>query len=1303
MKSFPIIRLVLAASLIAASRADAENQFWTGNGGINWNDASNWDPNTGFPQAGDNAFFDLDANFLVIVGPPSAADNVTFSDGTVTVAGGTLNIGNTTTIDDPNATTLLDGPLVINNGPVWNNASNSIVGDVGAGELRISGSGDFITFNLFIGDDPNSIGEVDVAGIGSSLSVTGTTAADGIYIGNSGTGTLNVTGGASVETTDAADDISDIELGVQASSSGTLLIDGPNSTVTAEDVYIGRAGSGLVTVSGGGHFDQSIAASPDAFVAQELGSSGDVTVSGDNSQWLMARLEIGNLGDATLSVEAGGLVRSNSNDMALGDAGGSGRVAVFGAGASESTLEVTNDLYVGSAGLGVLHVGQDLLGNPDGNGSLVVGSDLLIGNNSGNSLDNKVVVSGASATANVGNLIFVGVSGRGTMEVLNGAKVTNAGGRIGELGGDPNAEGIVTVSGPNSSWDMTGSLFVGNEGRGTLNVTGGGFVGNDDDFFIGDGAGSRGTVLVSGPGSQLAPVDDNNSGVDVVIGNAGTGEVTVEDGGFFFVETEIYMAFGASGNGRLTVQDAGSLTTIGENPTGAANELFNVGWGGRSRVEILNGGRIESERTVINNIAPDMAVFGEAFSETFLVSGVDDNGTIGDPNDDTPSTLRTFGRIEVGSTRQASLRIADGGQVISNDGIARGGTGDSLTIIGNSSAADNASVVITGADSKWFDAYDPNTSMQDDNDFVVANSATGVTLDIEAGGALQTGRGVVARLSGSHGNVTITGTGSRWDATSMIIGNIGTGTVNVTNGGTVVSTGLTELGNNNAAADGTLMVDGTGSSYTSSSFRLGDISGGEGTVNVTDGGLVSSTNVFNIAEVGGSIGDATVGTASEANAVAMLDVGTNLNVGGNDGGQGGNGTLEVLPTGVVNVTGALRVFDEGTVCLDGGTINAATFETVPIPEFPDPTFNFNTGTFRFTGGATLDAGTVGDLLGFNPTLVADQHLAVVGSAMLSTPLRLNGGELSLGSVSAASLANLDWDAGTLNITAQSLTVGTSQLLGNSVIVSQNQVLNVTDSSQTLTVDSGADLNVIRGGLGTTTAVNNGLAVISNTTDVDFDLDNNSSGLINNGDLVAIDSTIAGPVQNNGSIKIIGMVNFTDGVALAASSTMGFDIDGLLDFDVLSVGGDMSLDGSLNLDVSNSFALTTGDSFEIIDVAGANSGTFAGLPDGGLVGNFGGTNLFIDYDGGDGNDVVLIAGLPGDFDFDNDVDGSDFLLWQTDTSIGKLSDWETNYGTVLPPPIVAASQAVPEPSALALSCLCGFLLLRRYRRATAFTA
>jgi hypothetical protein len=76
-----------------------------------------------------------------------------------------------------------------------------------------------------------------------------------------------------------------------------------------------------------------------------------------------------------------------------------------------------------------------------------------------------------------------------------------------------------------------------------------------------------------------------------------------------------------------------------------------------------------------------------------------------------------------------------------------------------------------------------------------------------------------------------------------------------------------------------------------------------------------------------------------------------------------------------------------------------------------------------------------------------------------------------------------------------------------------------------------------------------------------------------------------------------------------------------------------------------------------------------------------------------------SGPPGDFDFDLDVDGEDFLLWQrglgTDYDDGDLADWRSSFGTSS---TVAAAAAVPEPATLLLSaCGATALVLRRRRR------
>jgi hypothetical protein len=65
-------------------------------------------------------------------------------------------------------------------------------------------------------------------------------------------------------------------------------------------------------------------------------------------------------------------------------------------------------------------------------------------------------------------------------------------------------------------------------------------------------------------------------------------------------------------------------------------------------------------------------------------------------------------------------------------------------------------------------------------------------------------------------------------------------------------------------------------------------------------------------------------------------------------------------------------------------------------------------------------------------------------------------------------------------------------------------------------------------------------------------------------------------------------------------------------------------------------------------------------------------------GGFFDDFVLEiddASTPGDFDDDGDVDGRDFLVWQRNTSVGDLADWQANYGAGA---LTANTTAVPEP-------------------------
>ncbi len=77
---------------------------------------------------------------------------------------------------------------------------------------------------------------------------------------------------------------------------------------------------------------------------------------------------------------------------------------------------------------------------------------------------------------------------------------------------------------------------------------------------------------------------------------------------------------------------------------------------------------------------------------------------------------------------------------------------------------------------------------------------------------------------------------------------------------------------------------------------------------------------------------------------------------------------------------------------------------------------------------------------------------------------------------------------------------------------------------------------------------------------------------------------------------------------------------------------------------------------------------------------------------------MTAGQAGDFDDDLDVDGEDFLIWQRNTGVGSLADWQTNYGVGTS----SAATAVPEPAS-ALFLLFGLLGTGRMARSRSLSS
>ena len=74
---------------------------------------------------------------------------------------------------------------------------------------------------------------------------------------------------------------------------------------------------------------------------------------------------------------------------------------------------------------------------------------------------------------------------------------------------------------------------------------------------------------------------------------------------------------------------------------------------------------------------------------------------------------------------------------------------------------------------------------------------------------------------------------------------------------------------------------------------------------------------------------------------------------------------------------------------------------------------------------------------------------------------------------------------------------------------------------------------------------------------------------------------------------------------------------------------------------------------------------------------------------------------GDYDFDGDIDGNDFLRWQlgespNGMSASDLAEWQSNFGEIAPP--FAVATAAPEPATWVLLtpfALVGLAMRRRF--------
>lgn len=175
-------------------------------------------------------------------------------------------------------------------------------------------------------------------------------------------------------------------------------------------------------------------------------------------------------------------------------------------------------------------------------------------------------------------------------------------------------------------------------------------------------------------------------------------------------------------------------------------------------------------------------------------------------------------------------------------------------------------------------------------------------------------------------------------------------------------------------------------------------------------------------------------------------------------------------------------------------------------------------------------------------------------------------------------------------------------------------------------------------------------------------------------------TVSGPVtgsdydivvQGAGTIEFTGALNLDGGELVVYAKPTATTV----------FGGGASLDGPLRVLLEPGVDPSDGDEFELVDFsAGMFTFDAVELPslDSGLAWD-------LSYESSSLIARVAILGLPGDFNEDGVVDGSDYVVWRDGLGVtyteADYDVWIANYGAELPP--AGTSTLVPEPTGLAL--------------------
>ncbi|AEG50605.1 outer membrane autotransporter barrel domain protein [Sphingobium chlorophenolicum L-1] len=919
--------------------------------------------------------------------------------------------------------------------------------------------------------------------------------------------------------------------------------------------------TGTTTVSGGvlgvdkianGGVASSIGQSASAAANLVIGTGATLryTGSGDATDRLFT-LGVGTT--ALESVGTGAVVFSNTGAVSYSGSGAR-VISLGGTNAGNNIMGGT----IGNQGANVTSLAKNgsgtwiLTGNNSFSGSTVINDgNLVIGNGgtSGNAGTGNVNVTQATSTLSFNRsdtFNFTGtISGPGAIaQIGTGTTVLTAVNSIGAARVDRgtlqvngalqtaafamNGTGALTVNGTvEGATPGVASAFTGDAGASAITVNAGGTLRATGD--LGDGADmlvlagvidTGGAALNLGAGDDGLTLNDGGTISGTVDAGAGTDTLVVNNVAARTIDAAQVTGFEALGK-----QGTGTLTLTGDHGYSAGTTIsagiLSVGNG--STTGTLSGNVVNNAALQFNRL--DTSLFAGNISGTGSLTklGLGALFLTGDATHGGGTTI-LGGTLSIGNGGTSG---SISGDIVNNASLNFNRSGNYTyagSISGTGAVTTRSGIVNLTGNSNWSGA----TNVVDDSHLRIASGNT-----VSSGGSLIVNRGTL----------TVSGAGSTFQAGSAnAVSPSGTAVINVDNGGTLRTT------------VGGLAIRGSG---TPSQARLA-ISGAGSLVDVA-GALSVATGTTNTADItisaGGTLrssGDNLIGSTAGNTA------GPNFTITGAGSNWTSSGNLVMRDGSFSLLAGGAASFGAAQI----GTANGdATALVSGAGSLLTTTQDLSVGTLAGGRGVlTLANGgrvSVGGVLAIGSVDAGASGILNIGGTVGSAAV-------AAGVVDAASLT-FGPGAGTLNFNHTEADYGfASAMSGNGTI---NQVAGVTR----LTGNSGAftGQTAISGG---TLLVNGTLGSAASITNVLAGGRLGGSGTIGGNVVVANGGTLA-PGNSPGTLTINGNLALNSGSLLAfefgRANAPGDPLN-----DVVNVGGNLTLDGTLNV------AASAGGSFDI---------------------------------------------------------------------------------------------------------------------------